>query len=87
LSTSVSRERQPYSLDVSPLDPFPFVRTGRELAKRTLRVQVLALLALATFWVVTGVALHRTWPVAIGLVFVIALVVKLVQAQRKPDAQ
>jgi len=78
---------RPYSLDVSPLDPFPFVRTGRELAKRPLRVQVLALLALAAFWVLTGVALRRTWPVAIGVVFVIVLVVKLVQAQRKPDPQ
>jgi hypothetical protein len=41
---------------------------------------VLALVALAAFWVVTGIVLHRTWPVAVGAVFVIALVVKLVQA-------
>jgi hypothetical protein len=72
---------------VSPLDPRPYVRTGRELAKKPLRVQTLALVALAAFWVVTGIVLHRTWPVAVGAVFVIALVIKLVQARREPDAQ
>jgi hypothetical protein len=72
---------------VSPLDPLPFIRTGRELAKKPHRVQVLALVAVAAFWVVTGVLLHRTWPVAVGAVFLIALVVKLVQARRERAAQ
>jgi hypothetical protein len=68
------------------LDPFPFVRTGRELAKKPPRVQVFALVTLAAFWVVVGVVLRRTWPVVVGVVFVIVLVAKLVQAQRERGA-
>jgi hypothetical protein len=69
------------------LDPFPYVRTGRELARKPLRVQVLALLALGAFWVAVGVVLRRTWPVALGAVFVIVLMVKLFQARRDRGAQ
>jgi hypothetical protein len=79
--------RAAYALDVSPLDPFPFVRTGRELAKKRLGVQALALVTLAAFWVVTGIVLRLTWPLAVGAVFMVALVVKLVQARRERSAQ
>jgi hypothetical protein len=48
---------------------------------------VLALLALAAFWVVTAVVLRRTWPLAVAAVFLIALVVKLVQAGRERSVQ
>jgi hypothetical protein len=72
---------------VSPLDPLPYVRTGRALAKKPLRVQVLALVTLAAFWIVTGIVLRRMWPVAVGAVFVIALVVKFAQAWRERGAQ
>jgi len=81
-----TRRGWPYALDVSPLDPLPHIRIGRELAKKPLRVQVLALVALAAFWVVTGIVLHRTWPAAVGAVFVVALVVKFVQARRERGA-
>ena len=69
------------------MDPFPYVRTGRRLARQPLRVQVLALLAFAAFWASVGVVLRQTWPVALGAVFVIAMLVKVFQARRDHGAR
>ena len=73
--------------EVSPLDPRPYINTGRELRRKPLRVQVLALGALAAFWIALAVTLHRWWPAVVAAASVFAMGIRVVQVRREGNTQ
>jgi hypothetical protein len=61
-----------------PLDPRPFTRVGRELARRPFRFRLLFCWASGVFWIAVGVVGHTmVWAVALGVVFLITPLVSL----------
>lgn len=61
-----------------PLDPWPFTRVGKEIARRPFRVRLLFCWVFGVFWIAVGV-LGQTmvWAIALGVVFMITPFVSL----------
>jgi hypothetical protein len=67
-----------------PLDPWPFTRVGREVARRPFHVQLLFCWTLGAFWIATGLVGHTmVWAVVLGVLFLIIPFVTLARRHRR----
>ena len=68
--------------DTSRWDYFPYVASGKKLAKKPLSVQLLVCWAFATPWIVGGIVTPQRWALALGAMWILAPFVSLARRRR-----
>jgi len=61
------------------LDPWAFIRVGREIGRRRFRFRLLACWAFGAFWIAVGVIRHPVtfWAIGLGVVFLVTPFISL----------
>jgi len=74
-------------VDMAMADPRMYSRLGRELRKKSFRVQLLFCWALGIFWIAGGVMIRSTlaWAVPLGVLFLVAPFAIRVQQRRRSE--
>jgi hypothetical protein len=71
-----------YARGMSRWDYFPYVGGGKALAKKPLSVQVLVCSALATPWIILGLASTQRWALVLGAMWLVIPLVSRIRQRR-----